>query len=539
MVVVVVVGGAVVVGAAVVVLVDDVGGTESTLASSSPPHAAATSPMIASVATRALRRAVAVADTSKVYDRAPRATKCPHRAGRGLAWTTVDVVNRSMPGRPASWLVGLVLLVGCTTGSDVEATEDAGSALAATSTTSIAVPSTSEIAVTSTTAITLPSTTAVSAPDTAPAPTTAVPPPAPADNGEPVAATPAECAAEIDLEIRLGQLLFPVVLQPEIGRAIELAERGHIAGVVVLGAPSAEITAQLSELQARSLIGPSIVAVDEEGGRVQRLEALVGVKPSARAIASSLTAEEARSAAREHAEEIGALGFTMNLAPVLDLDTGPFIGSRSYGADPDVVERYGLAVADGVLDAGLTPAVKHFPGHGSAADSHLGLPRTAPLDELEASDLRPFAAAIDRGDLPVMVGHLVVPGLTGEVPASLSPEVVEGLLRRDLGFDGLVMTDAFNMAAISDGLDDIGAAEAAIAAGVDLAMLGDLSATTATLASLVAAVETGRLDESSVTESFLRVLDHKGLEVCDLPADLAPAIRCDGVSSGGCSLANG
>ena len=221
--------------------------------------------------------------------------------------------------------------------------------------------------------------------------------------------TALECAEEIPLEIRIGQLLFPIVVQAELDDAAALAEHGLIAGVVVLGSPTPAIADDIEVLQQRSMVTPSIVAVDEEGGRVQRLDELVGALPSARSVARDLTLEEAQDLAQSHAEAIGALGFTMNLAPVVDLDTGEFIRDRSYGADPDRVTDYAFATADGILAAGLTPVVKHFPGHGPAADSHTGLPTLPDLETLRSSDLVPFIRAIERGDLPVMVGHLVVP----------------------------------------------------------------------------------------------------------------------------------
>ena len=119
--------------------------------------------------------------------------------------------------------------------------------------------------------------------------------------------TAEECAAEVSLEVRLGQLLFPVVVQDELEAATQLAERGLIGGVVVLGSPTEAIAAQIADLQDRSLASPSIVAVDEEGGRVQRLDSLVGSIPSARQVSAELTLEEARELARSHAQSIGEL----------------------------------------------------------------------------------------------------------------------------------------------------------------------------------------------------------------------------------------
>lgn len=347
-----------------------------------------------------------------------------------------------------------------------------------------------------------------------------------------------ECLAEIPLDVKLGQLLFPVMTQSEFGQATVLAANGQIAGVVVLGSPDARIARDIEAMQATSMVGPSIIAVDEEGGRVQRLDGLVGTLPSARTMADG-TAAEVREQSRVHAAAIGALGFTMNLAPVLDLDNGTYIRDRSFGADPESVEEYAFAFADGILDAGLTPTAKHFPGHGRGTDSHTGLPTLPGLDELRGTDLQPFVAAVARGDMPIMIGHLVVPGLTDGEPATLSPAAVTGLLREELGFDGLVMTDALNMDAISVQRSNDEAAELALIAGVDLAMLGRIDDVVPTIERLRSAVETGRLSADRVDESFLRVLVAKGVEVCELPADVAPAIACNGVTTGACALAAG
>jgi len=323
--------------------------------------------------------------------------------------------------------------------------------------------------------------------------------------------TAEECAAEIALELRVGQLMFPLVTQSEMATAASLAERGLIGGVVVLGSPTASIASDIAQLQQRAQLGQLIIAVDEEGGRVQRLAPLTSTLPSASSVAQNQTVEQARELARSHAVAIGELGFTMNLAPVVDLDNGGFIRSRSFGAEPAVVVEYGFATADGILDAGLTPVVKHFPGHGRGTDSHTGLPTLPTLDVLRGSDLVPFVEAAERGDLPIMIGHLVVPDLTNGLPATLSPEAIDGLLRTELGFDGLVMTDAFNMDAIAATTSNAEAAKLSIAAGVDLVMLGDLSAVEGTVAEVVAAVEAGEITDLSISESFVRVMDARGL----------------------------
>jgi len=160
--------------------------------------------------------------------------------------------------------------------------------------------------------------------------------------------------------------------------------------------------------------------------------------------------------------------------------------------------------------------LKHFPGHGRGSDSHYGLPVIPAVQVLRNQDLVPFIEASRRNNIPIMVGHLVVEGLTEGKPASISSEAIQGLLREELGFEGLVITDAFNMDAIAASLNDAEAAELAIAAGVDLVMLSTLSDVESTLNYVVRAVEQGRVAENSITESFLRVMQTRAIDVCEL-----------------------
>ncbi len=328
--------------------------------------------------------------------------------------------------------------------------------------------------------------------------------------------TAIDCAALLPLEHRIGQLMFPVMVQDEFAIAADLARDGLLGGVVVLGAPDVSIANDIRAYQEASLFGDGIIAVDEEGGRVQRLTSLTSALPSAGTVAETLTLDEAAQLAQEHAIAIGELGFTMNLAPVVDLNNGTFIGDRSFGADPGEVTDYAFATADGIIAAGLDPVVKHFPGHGRGIDSHTGLPTIPGVETLQGSDLIPFVEAVDRGDLPIMIGHLIVEDLTDGLPASVSPAAVDGLLRTDIGFDGLVMTDALNMDAISTTLNNAEAAELSLAAGVDLIMLGSIADTELTVERIVEAVADGRITEQSINESVIRVMDTRGIGVCDL-----------------------
>jgi len=310
--------------------------------------------------------------------------------------------------------------------------------------------------------------------------------------------------------------MFPLMIQSEFAQAEELASQGLLGGVVVLGSPSASIRADITRFQKRSLFGPGIIAVDEEGGRVQRLSELTSYVPSARKVASTLNVDQARQLASEHAHAIGELGFTMNLAPVADLDFSRAIGDRSFGRDANVVAAFAMATADGILEAGLVPVLKHFPGHGRGTDSHYGLPVIPTVKVLEHHDLVPFVEASERKDIPIMVGHLVVEGLTQGQPASVSSAAINGLLRSEIGFKGLVMTDALNMKAITESLNDAEAAEMSLAAGVDLVMLSSLKETSDVLERVVEATRSGRISEKSINESFLRVMNTRAIDVCQL-----------------------
>ena len=299
---------------------------------------------------------------------------------------------------PRAWrllcalVIAGVIAAGCSTANDIVAADgDAG----ATPTTESQVNETaaadevvSEQAVPTPTTVAPAQTTTSAAPatnlqaDAADTSTTAAPTTTTsstiAETTVPPTRTLAQCVADIPLDVQIGQLLFPIMTQDEFAVAESLATRGHLGGIVVLGAPNAEIGSDIASLQASSAVGSLIIAVDEEGGRVQRVDHLVGAQPSARSVAANDTPAAARQRAADHAVALGNLGFTMNLAPVVDLDTGVFVGDRSYGSDPAVVSEYALSVAEGILDGGLTPVIKHFPGHGAGIDSHTGLPTIPP-----------------------------------------------------------------------------------------------------------------------------------------------------------------
>jgi beta-N-acetylhexosaminidase len=256
-----------------------------------------------------------------------------------------------------------------------------------------------------------------------------------------------------------------------------------------------------------------LIATDEEGGDVARLEAATGRSyPGNWALGVIDDVSTTEAVARAIAADLAAAGIDLDLAPVADVNTNPFnpvIGTRSFGADPELVARHTAAFVTGLRAGGAAACAKHFPGHGDTAlDSHLALPVVeADRDALLGGPLRPFRAAIEAGVDAVMTAHIVVPAVDDR-PATLSRVLLEGLLRRELGFDGMVVTDALDMAAIAAGVGVGDGAVQALAAGADALCLGphiDEQAVADVHSAIVAAVRAGSLAEGRVAEAARRV----------------------------------
>lgn len=285
-------------------------------------------------------------------------------------------------------------------------------------------------------------------------------------------------------------------------------------GGVSLFAPNVESDSQVAELvaslrAARHDATSLVVAIDEEGGDVTRLDAFTGsLMPGAGALGAVDDVAATEAVYRTMGRRLGALGINLDLAPCADVNVAvanPVIGVRSFSADPATVARHVAAAVRGLQSVGIGACAKHFPGHGATVDdSHLELPVVgASADTLRAREFVPFAAAIGAGTAAVMTAHIVVPGVDGD-PATRSRRLL-GILRNELGFAGVIVSDALDMAGIHGGdvsagdvtAHDIGrAAVAALAAGCDLVCLGsrqgpDVPA--AVVAAIVAAVERGEL----------------------------------------------
>jgi beta-N-acetylhexosaminidase len=275
-----------------------------------------------------------------------------------------------------------------------------------------------------------------------------------------------------------------------------------------------------SEVQVESLTGalqelsvetepavPLFVAVDQEGGDIASAP-WVSPQPSVAEIGRRGDPAEARAVAGEIGDQFLRAGVNTNFAPVVDTGYGAAIGNRSYGEDPELVARMGTAAVEGFEGAGIVSAAKHFPNHGPAAsDSHVSLPMIGhDAATVRSYDLSPFRAAVRAGVPMVMVGYLVYPAIDAERPASLSADAIS-MLRGDLGFDGVVVTDDLAMAGAGGGGPPARAAVEAVEAGADLLMVSSShQEQAAAYDAVVAAVESGEISYGRIRESVGRLL---------------------------------
>ncbi|GAA2356752.1 glycoside hydrolase family 3 N-terminal domain-containing protein [Nonomuraea africana] len=285
-----------------------------------------------------------------------------------------------------------------------------------------------------------------------------------------------------------------------------------LAGVVLFSRNIAG-PAQVAELTAalRAENPSAVVGVDEESGEVTRLEVAKGSsRPGNYALGVVDDVALTEELARDLGRDLAAAGITIDFAPSADVNSNPgnpVIGLRAFGADPELVARHTRAFVRGMQTTGVAACAKHFPGHGdTTVDSHHGVPVVA--GEIE-KHLRPFRAAIEEGVLSVMTGHLLVPRYDPATPATLSPHVLTALLRDELGFEGVIITDGIEMAAVSGAYGVGGASAMAIAAGADAICVGGERSDEATAVevrdAIARAVMEGRLPEERLADAARRV----------------------------------
>jgi beta-N-acetylhexosaminidase len=292
----------------------------------------------------------------------------------------------------------------------------------------------------------------------------------------------------------------------------KLVARG-VSGVIFfkrnVGLP-AEV-AETSNAIKRLVTRPLLLSLDQEGGPVARLKQGFTEIPAMRAVGATGSAVLARELGGLIGREVRAVGFDMNYAPVLDIDTNPsnpVIAARSFGRTPELVSELGVALAAGMESAGVAACGKHFPGHGDTSqDSHLELPRLGhSLERLEQVELKPFAAAVKAGIPSIMTAHVIFEPLDAVYPATMSRAVVHGILREQLSYDGLIVSDDIEMHAVADNYGVEETVVRSLDAGVD----HFLCCHTAELAhrgieAVIRAVESGVLSRETLANAVRRV----------------------------------
>lgn len=323
---------------------------------------------------------------------------------------------------------------------------------------------------------------------------------------------------EMTLREAVGQMFVVSVGGTEPDYYVEKMIRERNVGGVLLFAHNMEDEAQtrafVESLQELSLATepavPMFVAVDQEGGEIGSAP-WVTPQPAAAEIGARGDPAEARAVARQIGAELLRAGVNTDFAPVVDTGYGAAIGSRSYGEDPALVARMGSAAVEGFEESGVVSSAKHFPNHGPATtDSHEGLPVVDHDPEtMRSQDLPPFRAAAEAGVPMVMMGHLVYPAVDPDRPASLSPAAYR-LLREEVGFEGVAVTDDLAMAGASGERPVAEAAVAAVGAGADLLIVSSVPQEQAdAYDAVVAAVEDGRIPRERIDEALERIMEVK------------------------------
>ncbi|CAM5196749.1 beta-N-acetylhexosaminidase OS=Ureibacillus acetophenoni OX=614649 GN=SAMN05877842_105134 PE=3 SV=1 [Ureibacillus acetophenoni] len=320
------------------------------------------------------------------------------------------------------------------------------------------------------------------------------------------------------LDQKIGQMIFAGVDGTSYNQnADSLIHEFHVGGIIFnkknFTSPiqTVQYINQIRAENAKNQI-PLFFGVDQEGGIVAKLPGNLTPIPTNLEIGKKNNEQFSHAIGQILGKEVKAYGFNMNFAPVLDINSNPnnpVIGNRSFGNNADLVSRLGISTMRGLQSENVIAVVKHFPGHGdTATDSHLELPRVnKTLPELEQLELLPFQQAIHDGADVVMIAHILLPEIDVNNPSSMSEAIITDLLRGQLGYDGVVITDDMTMEAITDHYDISDAAVQSVKAGSDIIMIAhDFHKVTSAIEALRTAVENGEITEDRIDESVIRIL---------------------------------
>lgn len=326
--------------------------------------------------------------------------------------------------------------------------------------------------------------------------------------------------SKMSLEDKIGQMIFAGISGTTMDtNAKKLINQFHVGGIILYKnnfetpVQSIQLVNQIKAGNRSNL--PLFLGVDQEGGRVTRLPGGLVNFPSNKQIGMINNSVFSYEIGALLGQELKEFGLNLNFAPVLDINSNPnnpVIGDRSFGNNPEIVSKLGIQTMKGIQSQNVIPTIKHFPGHGdTSVDSHLELPIVnKSIEELKNLELIPFKHAIDEGADVVMVAHILLPQLDKTNPSSMSKAVMTDLLRKQLGFKGVIITDDMTMGAIIEHFDIGNAAVESVKAGSDIILVGhDYTNVVKIISSLKAAVQDGEISEQRLNESVERIIQLK------------------------------
>lgn len=321
------------------------------------------------------------------------------------------------------------------------------------------------------------------------------------------------------LDEKIGQMIVSGFNGTTVNEEINTLVNELKVGGVILFSRNIENSNQLKKLNSDiSNLNKDtelFISVDEEGGRVSRLPSDTNKFKSSKAIGDTNDSKYAYENGKNIGLTLKEHMFNMDFAPVLDIYSNPkntVIGDRAFGTDEKIVSDMGIATMNGIKENDVIPVVKHFPGHGDTeVDSHFGLPIVSKsLSELEQFEFIPFKKAIDKSCDVVMVSHIILEAVDKENPSTLSEKVVTDILRNDLGFDGVTITDDMQMKAITNNLKIEKASIESIKAGMDIILIGsDINSVKSTIEEIKKSIENNEINEKRIDESVYRILKLK------------------------------
>jgi len=329
----------------------------------------------------------------------------------------------------------------------------------------------------------------------------------------------AEKIKSMSIEEKIGQMFIVGIEGVEINEETKkFIQEYRVGGIILYGKNITDsrqlldLINSIKEFNKKEGNLPLFISIDEEGGRVSRMPDEFRKFPSNLEIGKLRDAAFSYEIGKTIAEEISLFGINMNYGPVLDVNSNPknpVIGDRSFSHDTEVVKELGISTMKGLKDGGIIPVIKHFPGHGdTSVDSHLELPSVdKDLRELKELELIPFIGAISEGADAVMVAHILLRKIDSQYPATLSKQVIMDVLRDELGFEGVVITDDMTMGAIRNHYGIKDAVVKSIEAGSDIILIAhDFEKKIEGIEAVKKAIEEGILSEERIDESLYRIL---------------------------------